>query len=103
MTPCHIQKHHTCQLPVCVSPRNESLRQCLQDGLTDLGHDTVNHTITYQIAHLTQFSYFGRRRPTALEPGAEPVLAAAYVYLPVVARRDLTTIGTTEEAFQEKE
>ena len=82
---------------------NESLRQWLQDGLTDLGHDTVNHTITYQIAHLTQFSYFGRRRPTALEPGAEPVLAAAYVYLPVVARGDLTTIGTPEEAFQEKE
>jgi len=52
-------------------------QQWSQDGLTFVGNDTVNHTITYRVAHFTEFSYFGNA------PAASQAL-----YLPLISRRD---------------
>jgi hypothetical protein len=60
-------------------------QQWSQDGLTFVSNDTVNHTITYRVAHFTEFSYFGSSTPTALEPGVEPQIDN-WIYLPAVQR-----------------
>jgi hypothetical protein len=60
-------------------------QQWSQDGLTFVSNDTVNHTITYRVAHFTEFSYFGSRTPTALEPEVEPQIDN-WIYLPAVQR-----------------
>lgn len=37
------------------------------DGLSLVARDTVAHTITYQIAHLTEFAFFGKPQPAAFQ------------------------------------
>ena len=60
-------------------------QQWSQDGLTFVSRNTLNHTITYLVAHFTEFSYFGSSTPTALEPGDEPLIRN-WLYLPTVQR-----------------
>ena len=60
-------------------------QQWSQDGLTFVSHDRVNHTLTYRVAHFTEFSYFGNSNPTALEPVEEPMLNHQ-LYLPTIER-----------------
>ena len=60
-------------------------QQWSQDGLTFVSNDTVNHMITYRVAHFTEFSYFGSGTPSALEPEMEPQIDN-WIYLPAVQR-----------------
>ena len=56
-----------------------------QSGLTLIQRDLVNHTITYTLAHLSDFAFFGAATPTALDEELEPTLLK-WLYLPSVAR-----------------
>ena len=60
-------------------------QQWSQDGLAFVSNDTVNHTITYRVAHFTEFSYFGSSTPKGLEPEVEPQIDN-WIYLPAVQR-----------------
>ena len=60
-------------------------QQWSQDGLNFVSNDTVNHMITYRVAHFTEFSYFGSGTPSALEPEMEPQIDN-WIYLPAVQR-----------------
>jgi hypothetical protein len=64
---------------------DEATQRWSQDGLTFVSRDTENHTITYLVAHFTEFAYFGSSTPTALEPEVEPELDN-WIYLPAVQR-----------------
>ena len=55
------------------------------DGITVVGHDTNNHTITLLLTHLGEFAFF-THMPMALEPGEEPEIPVAHLFLPVVVR-----------------
>ena len=53
------------------------------DGMTLVGIDEENNTITYQITHFTEFALFGSPNPTAIDPNAPPT-GRVRVYLPAV-------------------
>lgn len=56
-----------------------------KDGVIVLGHDLINHTVTFLLAHLSHFGFFSSA-PTASDPAAEPA-AAPRLYLPGVLCR----------------
>ena len=44
------------------------------DGLSFMSRDTIAHTFTYQVAHFTEFAFFGKPQPAAFQS-----------YLPVIS------------------
>ena len=63
------------------------------DGITVIGRDLTNHTLTVVITHLSEFAFFAAT-PTAIDDTPEPDTNAWRVYLPVITQattvRDLT-------------
>lgn len=55
------------------------------DGLEFVALDEINRTITYRLAHFTEFALFGALTPTVIEEGHEPQLTDR-LYLPLVSR-----------------
>ncbi len=53
-------------------------------GITDVARDTVNHTITIAVSHLSQYGFFAQT-PTGLDPGDDPALSQR-LYLPAVTK-----------------
>jgi hypothetical protein len=53
--------------------------------LTFVERDLVNHTLTYLVAHFTEFGLFGNTSPTAIGKNEEPVLNR-FPHLPTVIR-----------------
>lgn len=54
------------------------------DGIVIVSQDLFANTITFTVAHLTQFAFFGTV-PTALDPNEEPGFFAR-IYLPLLLR-----------------
>lgn len=54
-------------------------------GLAFVTLDEINRTITYRVAHFTEFALFGALTPTMIEEGNEPRLVNQ-LYLPLVIR-----------------
>jgi hypothetical protein len=69
------------------------------DGITVLSRDTANHTVTIQLAHLSELAFFASA-PTGIdpgsEPGSEPETYAAHLYLPAIVQQAVT--AAAEEA-----
>ena len=63
---------------------DEAAMTWANDGITIVNNDTINHRITFLLAHLSQFAAFGAA-PTALEEVDEPTLNQR-LYLPVVTK-----------------
>jgi hypothetical protein len=54
-----------------------------EDGLTKISQDLVNHTITYEVEHFTEFAFFGLPTPSSEQPEAQPG-ASGKLFLPTL-------------------
>jgi len=60
------------------------------DDITLLDRNTANHTITWLLAHLSEFAFFAAAAPTTLNPDPEPLLTRS-LFLPAV----MSGVGNT--------
>lgn len=59
--------------------------QWSMEGLTFVAIDEVNRTITYRVAHFTEFALFGVLNPTVIDEDDEPPFSNR-LYLPLITR-----------------